>query len=147
MVKNINFLFAGCIQKFDCFCFSFSSLERCPSGYFAFRNDCFKMSDLCAVFDGANQQCSQMGAKLATPEDARENVFVSYLANQEQIFVGKTDRDDEGVWKRVGKLKTIDDFEFKIAQRDKSNHLHTVRQSILCTNCLSSLSDGSKLSS
>ena len=75
------------------------------------------MSDLCGVFDGAIQQCSQMGAKLATPEDARENVFVSYLANQEQIFVGKTDRDNEGVWKRVGKWKTIDDFEFKIAQR------------------------------
>ena len=48
-----------------------------------------------------------MGDKMVAPEDARENVLLSYLANQQSIHVAKTDRVQEGTWVRSGKMMII----------------------------------------
>ena len=65
------------------------------------------MSAACANFDNALAACSQMGDKMVAPEDARENVLLSYLASQQSIHVAKTDRAQEGTWVRSGKTVTI----------------------------------------
>lgn len=44
---------------------------------------------------------------MVAPEDARENVLLSYLANQQSIHVAKTDRVQEGTWVRSGKMMII----------------------------------------
>ena len=86
---------------------NFFLLERCPAGYVAFRKECYKLSAACGSFDNALQSCTQMGDKMVAPEDARENVLLSYLANQQSIHVAKTDRVQEGTWVRSGKMMII----------------------------------------
>ena len=45
-----------------------------------------------------------MGDKMVAPEDARENVLLAYLTNQESIYVAKSDQNTEGTWVRSGKI-------------------------------------------
>lgn len=74
--------------------------DRCPSGYTPFHGSCARLSPNCGNYNQARQGCAATSDKLGAPNSAAENVFYSYLANQQTIHSGKSDAATEGTWLR-----------------------------------------------
>ena len=85
------------------------SLDRCPSGYRLFKdNMCGIYRSVSANHNSSGQSCQTFGDRLAVADDCRENVWLSYLAGQNQIHIAKNDLANEGTWVRdYGKLRRI----------------------------------------
>lgn len=80
--------------------------ERCKSGYNYFRGQCVRVSTACGSYANAKAQCELTNDKFVAPKDAIHNVFYSYLANQDEIYVARNDSRVEGRWKREDGVKS-----------------------------------------
>ena len=54
----------------------------------------------CKSVQEASDTCQLDGAFLGAPEECRDAVWFSYLANQDNVHVAKTDAAQEGTWVR-----------------------------------------------
>ncbi|XP_043221638.1 perlucin-like [Amphibalanus amphitrite] len=68
----------------------------CPSGYIPCGGRCYARLHRPVEYAQAERECSLLGAHLAVPRSRQQSLCVAGLAGHEDVWLGITDRDEEG---------------------------------------------------
>ena len=72
--------------------------SNCPSGFILCAGRCYTRLSIAVEYGQAEQDCAALGAFLAVPRTRDQNLCVAGLAGLESIWLGVTDRQEEGVF-------------------------------------------------
>ena len=70
----------------------------CPSGFIACAGRCYARLHRAVEYGQAEKDCASIGAHLAVPRSRNQNLCVAGLAGLERVWLGITDREQEGVF-------------------------------------------------
>jgi len=101
--------------------------SACPSRFVSCAGHCYQRLDTKASHSASAMLCFQERAILAVPRSRQENVCVANLAKDEEIWLGVTDRAQEGVWYGAdGALVPADaGHVWGVTQPDDFKHVNT----------------------
>uniref|UniRef100_A0A8C7X5J2 C-type lectin domain-containing protein n=1 Tax=Oryzias sinensis TaxID=183150 RepID=A0A8C7X5J2_9TELE len=74
--------------------------SRCPEKWIRFGSSCYFFSEESKSWDEAREFCRARGADLVVIDSKEENTFLLAFRNQ-AVWIGLTDKAQEGTWKWV----------------------------------------------
>ena len=81
---------------------AFVKISDIPTGdYKYYDGHTFKLFSVSKTWEEAEEFCEELGGHLPTSTSAEKNAFLTTLANGKRIWLGLTDKDEEGTWKWV----------------------------------------------
>ena len=81
---------------------AFVKISDIPIGeYKYYDGHTFKLFSVSKTWEEAEEFCEELGGHLATSTSAEKNDFLTTLANGKIIWLGLTDKDNEGTWQWV----------------------------------------------
>ncbi|XP_037081677.1 hepatic lectin-like [Pollicipes pollicipes] len=91
----------------------------CPHGFVPCAGRCYTRLNAAVDNDRAVRQCATFGAHLAVPRTHNQNLCVAGLAGRERVWLGITDREEEGVFKAAdGGVVTASEAHWSKGQPD-----------------------------
>ncbi|XP_068560738.1 CD209 antigen-like [Cebidichthys violaceus] len=75
--------------------------KTCPEGWRMFRCSCYLLSTRSDSWEKSRKDCRDKGADLVIIDSLEEQKFLSSIIDRHRIWIGLSDRDDEGTWKWI----------------------------------------------
>ncbi|XP_037083319.1 C-type lectin 1-like isoform X1 [Pollicipes pollicipes] len=98
--------------------------DGCPDGFVPCAGRCYTRLNTAVSYDRAEQECAELDAHLAVPRTRNQNLCVAGLAGYERVWLGITDREEEGVFKAAdGGVVTASEAHWSKGQPDNTVNL------------------------
>ncbi|XP_037094454.1 hepatic lectin-like [Pollicipes pollicipes] len=95
--------------------------DPCPDGFVPCAGQCYARLDTAVAYDQAAADCAERQAHLAVPRTNNENLCAAGLAGHERIWLGITDRQEEGVYRAFdGSVVTASETHWSQGQPDNT---------------------------
>ncbi|XP_068560737.1 CD209 antigen-like [Cebidichthys violaceus] len=75
--------------------------KTCPEGWRMFHCSCYLLSTRSDSWEKSRKDCRDKGADLVIIDSLEEQKFLSSIIDRHRIWIGLSDRDDEGTWKWI----------------------------------------------
>ncbi|XP_078526206.1 hepatic lectin-like [Lissotriton helveticus] len=114
--------YIGCKERTsgtDCWQFFY---QVCPTDWLLYNGKCYFFSQNTLTWDGSRSECLTSQADLLIINDQMEQLFISNKTKNESLWIGLTDRDQEGVWKWVKGLSLQSEAFWGCNQPDNSDN-------------------------